>query len=79
MVFVYAISMLEHPCTGCISKEMEILHLKSELAHAREHARNWEHIAKDTRAEIQRLRMECDTERITRDLEPHDLPRESQK
>lgn len=36
-----------------------------ELEQAREHARHWEEEAKDLRKQIQRLRMECDTERIT--------------
>lgn len=40
--------------------------LRSELALAREHARRWETEAKALRKEIQRLRMEKDTERIVK-------------
>ena len=55
-------------------KDNEIASLRVELMEARQHAVRWETEAHTLRREIQRLRMECDTERITRDHEPHDLP-----
>jgi len=44
--------------------ERQVVDLQAELALARDHARHWEHVAKDTRREIQRLRMTKDTDRI---------------
>jgi hypothetical protein len=50
-----------------------IAQLELDLALARQHAVNYEHEVHALRKEIQRLRMECDTERITRDFDPHDI------
>ena len=44
--------------------ERRVSDLELLLAQARAHAAAWEHTAKSQRKEIQRLRMECDTERI---------------
>ncbi len=57
--------------------ERRIVDLELLLAQARAHAAAWEHTAKAQRKEIQRLRMECDTERISKEPEPHDLPRDA--
>jgi hypothetical protein len=46
--------------------QSECSHLRMELELAREHARRWESEAKSLRKEIQRLRMDCDTERIAK-------------
>ncbi len=53
--------------------ERRVTDLELLLAQARAHAAAWEHTAKAQRKEIQRLRMECDTDRIEKDPEPHDL------
>lgn len=47
--------------------ERRVADLELLLAQARAHAAAWEHTAKSQRKEIQRLRMECDTERITQE------------
>jgi hypothetical protein len=57
--------------------ERRVTDLELLLSQARAHAAAWEHTAKAQRKEIQRLRMECDTERISKDPEPHDLPRDA--
>jgi len=49
--------------------ERRVSDLELLLAQARQHAMAWEHTAKDQRKEIQRLRMECDTERIIKESE----------
>ena len=49
--------------------ELRIADLELLLAQARQHAMAWEHTAKEQRKEIQRLRMECDTERIIKESE----------
>lgn len=59
--------------------ERRVADLELLLAQARQHAVAWEYTAKDQRREIQRLRMECDAERIVKDPEPHDLVPESQR
>lgn len=59
--------------------ERRVADLELLLAQARQHAMAWEHTAKDQRKEIQRLRMECDTDRIVKDHEPHDLVPESRR
>lgn len=46
--------------------QAECAALRADLSTAREHARNWENTAKSLRKEIQRLRMEKDTERIVK-------------
>ena len=55
--------------------ERRIADLEVLLATARAHAVAWEHEAKDLRKQVQRMRMECDTDRIThgREYEAHDL------
>jgi hypothetical protein len=52
--------------------ERRVSDLELLLAQARSHAMTWEVTAKDLRKQVQRLRMDCDTERITKDK--HDLP-----
>lgn len=59
--------------------ERRVADLELLLAQARQHAMAWEHTAKDQRREIQRLRMECDTDRIVKDHEQHELVPESQR
>jgi hypothetical protein len=54
--------------------ERRVNDLELLLAQARAHAMTWEVTAKDLRKQVQRLRMDCDTERIQKDHEPHDLP-----
>lgn len=49
--------------------ERRVADLELLLAQARQHAMAWEHACKDLRKEIQRLRMECDTERIVKESE----------
>ena len=49
--------------------ERRVYDLELLLAHARQHAVTWEQTAKDLRKQIQRLRMECDTEVITKEYE----------
>jgi hypothetical protein len=44
--------------------DRRIADLELRLAEARVHTVRWEHEAKSLRKEVQRLRMECDTERI---------------
>jgi hypothetical protein len=44
--------------------ERRVSDLELLLSQARMHAVAWEDTAKDLRKQIQRLRMECDTERI---------------
>ena len=56
--------------------ERRVSDLELLLAHARHHAMTWEHTAKDLRKQVQRMRMECDTERIHREHEPHDMNQE---
>ena len=53
-------SQLEHA-------DRRIADLELLLAEARVHAVRWEHEAKSLRKEVQRLRMDCDTERIAKD------------
>lgn len=53
-------------CTECLKKDVEINALAKERDAAREHAVRWEHEAHTLRKEVQRLRMECNTDRITR-------------
>lgn len=50
----------------CRAEEAErrVADLELLLAHARSHAMSWETSTKDLRKQIQRMRMECDTERI---------------
>lgn len=52
--------------------ERRISDLEIQLALARQHAIHWEHEAKQMRRQVVALRMECDTDRITRDLHPTD-------
>lgn len=52
--------------------ERRIVNLELQVALARQHAMRWEHEAKDLRRQVVALRMECDTDRITRDLHPTD-------
>jgi hypothetical protein len=47
--------------------EHEISVLKDDLAEARNHAKRWEHEAHSLRRELRFLRMNSDTERITRE------------
>jgi hypothetical protein len=54
--------------------ERRVHDLEVNLALARQHACHWEHEAKAARAQVQRLRMECDTERIEREPQPQSLP-----
>ena len=49
--------------------ERRVADLELLLAQARLHAVTWEQTAKDLRKQIQRLRMECDTEVITKEYE----------
>ena len=53
-------------CAACLHKDVEIQALTKERDDAREHAVRWEHEAHNLRREVQRLRMECSTERIDR-------------
>jgi hypothetical protein len=46
--------------------ERRVNDLELLLAQARAHAMTWEMTAKDLRKQVQRLRMDCDTERITK-------------
>lgn len=48
--------------------ERRISDLEIQLAVARQNSMRWEHEAKTLRRQIVALRMECNTERITRDL-----------
>ena len=47
--------------------DRRIADLELLLAETRVHAVRWEQEAKSLRKEIQRLRMDCDTERIARE------------
>lgn len=49
--------------------ERRVADLELLMAQARQHAMAWEHTSKAQRKEIQRLRMECDTERIVKESE----------
>ena len=53
-------------CPACLVKDRELSALLVERDEARAHAVRWEHEAHQLRKEVQRLRMECSTERITR-------------
>lgn len=53
--------------------ERRVNDLELLLAQARAHAMTWEMTAKDLRKQVQRLRMDCDTERIVKEHEPHDF------
>jgi hypothetical protein len=55
-------------CPKCLEKDVEIHALTKERDDAREHAVRWEHEAHNLRREVQRLRMECTTERIQRPI-----------
>lgn len=57
--------------------ERRVNDLELLLAQARAHAVAWEMTAKDLRRQVQRLRMDCDTERLTKDHEPHDFQPEA--
>jgi hypothetical protein len=59
----------------CRAEEAErrVADLELLLAQARVHAMTWETTAKDLRKQVQRMRMDCDTERIAKDHEPHDF------
>lgn len=52
--------------------ERRVADLEAQLALARQHAISWEREAKALRNQVVALRMECDTDRITRDLHPTD-------
>jgi hypothetical protein len=54
--------------------ERRVTDLELLLSQARAHAMSWEMTAKGLRRQIQRMRMSCDTERIAKEPEPHDLP-----
>ena len=47
--------------------ERRVTELELLLAQARAHAMSWELAAKTLRKQIQRMRMSCDTERITKE------------
>jgi hypothetical protein len=53
-------------CSGCLTRDLEIQTLTRERNEARQHAVRWETEAHALRKELQALRMNCDTERITR-------------
>lgn len=53
-------------CSGCLKRDLRIQELEVERTEARQHAVRWETEAHALRRELQALRMNCDTERISR-------------